>query len=168
MDCNPPVSSIHGILQARILHWVATPSSRGSSQTRDKIPVSYVFCTTGRYFTHWARWEAHSHPAAILKNSVFSNKTCHNLSSILWYSLFSQVQIPSAVYLKPVSIFKDLTREHFLAKLILILYPHPCTYALILSKWVLWKTPILNPNDLFVNSLETKKLVFPPSACELR
>ena len=104
---------------------------------------------------------SHSHPAAILKNSVFSNKTCHNLSSILWYSLFSQVQIPSAVYLKPVSIFKDLTREHFLAKLILILYPHPCTYALILSKRVLWKTPILNPNDLFVNSLETKKLVFP-------
>ena len=48
-----------------------------------------------------------SHPAAIFKNSVFSNKTCYSLSSILWYSLFSQVQMPSAVYLKPVSIFKD-------------------------------------------------------------
>ena len=31
MDCNPPGSSDHGILQARILEWVATPSSRGSS-----------------------------------------------------------------------------------------------------------------------------------------
>ena len=32
MDCNPPGSSIHGILQARILEWVAVSSSRGSSQ----------------------------------------------------------------------------------------------------------------------------------------
>ena len=31
IDCNPPGSSVHGILQARILEWVATPSSRGSS-----------------------------------------------------------------------------------------------------------------------------------------
>ena len=31
MDCSPPGSSVHGILQARILEWVATPSSRGSS-----------------------------------------------------------------------------------------------------------------------------------------
>ena len=157
MDCSPPVSSIHGILQARILQWVATPSSKGSSQTRDPIPVS---CTSGRYFTHWARWEAHSHPAVILKNSGFSNKTCYNLSSIPWFSLFSQVQMASAVYLNPVSIFKYFTREHFLAKLILVLYPYPCTYALILSKRVLWKT-LLNPNDLLVYSLEIKKLVFP-------
>ena len=32
MDCSPPGSSVHGILQARILEWVAMPSSRGSSQ----------------------------------------------------------------------------------------------------------------------------------------
>ena len=31
LDCSPPVSSVHGILQARILEWVAMPSSRGSS-----------------------------------------------------------------------------------------------------------------------------------------
>ena len=34
MDCSPPVSSFHGILQARILEWVAVPSSRGSSEPR--------------------------------------------------------------------------------------------------------------------------------------
>ena len=34
MDCSPPGSSVHGILQAGILEWVATPSSRGSSQLR--------------------------------------------------------------------------------------------------------------------------------------
>ena len=35
MDCSPPGSSVHGILQARILEWVAIPFSRGSSQPRD-------------------------------------------------------------------------------------------------------------------------------------
>ena len=36
MDCSPPGSSVHGILQARILEWVAISFSRGSSQPRDK------------------------------------------------------------------------------------------------------------------------------------
>ena len=35
MDCSPPGSSVHGILQTRILEWVAMPSSRGSSQPKD-------------------------------------------------------------------------------------------------------------------------------------
>ena len=35
IDGSPPGSSVHGILQARILEWVATPSSRGSSQLRN-------------------------------------------------------------------------------------------------------------------------------------
>ena len=34
-DCSPPGSSVHGVLQARILEWVAMPSSRGSSRRRD-------------------------------------------------------------------------------------------------------------------------------------
>jgi len=40
MDCSPPGSSVHGILQARILEWVAKPSSRGDSQPRDGIRIS--------------------------------------------------------------------------------------------------------------------------------
>ena len=36
MNCSPPVSSVHGILQARILEWVAIPFSRASSQPRDQ------------------------------------------------------------------------------------------------------------------------------------
>ena len=38
MDGSPPGSSVHGILQARILEWVATPSSRASSQSTDGNP----------------------------------------------------------------------------------------------------------------------------------
>ena len=55
MYCIPPGSSVHGILQARILEWVAVPFSRGSSQPRDQTGVS---CTAGGFFTSWATREA--------------------------------------------------------------------------------------------------------------
>ena len=48
VDCRPPGSSIHGISQARILEWVAMPSSRVSSRPRDGTQVSH---TAGRFFT---------------------------------------------------------------------------------------------------------------------
>ena len=47
----PPGSSVHGILQARILEWVAIPPSRGSSRPRDRTRVSCVSSTAGRVFT---------------------------------------------------------------------------------------------------------------------
>ena len=49
MDCSLPDPSVHGILQARILEWVAIPSSRGSSWPRDQTCISYVSCI-GRFF----------------------------------------------------------------------------------------------------------------------
>ena len=54
MDHSPPGSSVHGILQARILEWGALPFSRGSSQLRDGSQVSRI---TGRFFTVWASRE---------------------------------------------------------------------------------------------------------------
>ena len=44
MDCNPPGSSVHGILQARILEWVATPFSRGSFGPSDWTWVLLQHC----------------------------------------------------------------------------------------------------------------------------
>ena len=44
MDYSPRGSSVHGILQARILGWAAIPSSRGSSGPRDGTHVSYIYC----------------------------------------------------------------------------------------------------------------------------
>ena len=54
LDCSPPGSSVHGILQARILEWVPTPSSRGSSQPRDWTQVSRI---AGGFFTTSTTWE---------------------------------------------------------------------------------------------------------------
>ena len=48
MDCSPPSYSVHGIIQARILEWVAIPFSRESSQCRGWTQVS---CIAGRFFT---------------------------------------------------------------------------------------------------------------------
>ena len=57
VDCSLPGSSVHGILQARILEWVASSFSRGSSQTRNWIWVSRI---AGRLFTIWATRESPS------------------------------------------------------------------------------------------------------------
>ena len=51
MDCSPQSSSVHGILQARVLEWVAISFSRGSSRPRDWTQVS---CIAGRRFNLWA------------------------------------------------------------------------------------------------------------------
>ena len=54
MDHNPSDSSVHGILQARILEWVTMPSSRGSFQPRDQTRVSYVSYELLRWaLYHW-------------------------------------------------------------------------------------------------------------------
>ena len=51
MDCSLPGSYVHGILQARLLEWVAFPFSRGSSLSMDRTLVSHIL---GRFFTVWA------------------------------------------------------------------------------------------------------------------
>ena len=54
-DCSPPGSSVHGILQARILEWVAMPYSRVISQARDRTQVS---CIASRFLTVWVTGKA--------------------------------------------------------------------------------------------------------------
>ena len=65
MDFSPPGSSLHGISQARMLEWVAMPSSRGSFQPRDQGQVSRI---AGRFFTIWTTSEAQG---LYLSNSLF-------------------------------------------------------------------------------------------------
>ena len=60
MDCSPLGSSVHGILQARILEWVTMPFSRVSSQPRDWTQVS---CISRHILYHWATREAHNYPS---------------------------------------------------------------------------------------------------------
>ena len=76
MDCSLQGSSLHGILQARILKWVATSFSRGSSQPKDRTLVS---CIAGRCFNLWAlSW------AIWLEFLYFYLNSGHHLNKILW------------------------------------------------------------------------------------
>ena len=67
MDYSPPGSSVHGVLQARLLEWVAMPSSRGYSQPRDQTQVSMSPALAGGFFTTSATWVMlFNHPKTIL------------------------------------------------------------------------------------------------------
>ena len=66
-DYSPPGFPVHGILQARILKWVAIPFSRGSSWLRNWTHVS---CIDRRILYHWAPW------GALFKSSVYTLANC--------------------------------------------------------------------------------------------
>ena len=70
MDCSPPGSLVHGTLQARILEWVAMPSSRRSFQLRDQAPVSCLL-----------HWQADSSPPC-----PPTSGTTQSLSAMLTHS----------------------------------------------------------------------------------
>ena len=52
MDYRLPVSSVHGVLQARILEWISMPSSRASSRPRDQTCISCISCTGRQVLYH--------------------------------------------------------------------------------------------------------------------
>ena len=112
MDCSPPGSSVPGILQARILAWVAIPFV-GSSKPRDRNQVS---CLPGRFFTIWVTREAQfqsSHLTVQMKklrawvspNSITNSRHSYkgalalpNIGLITYYIL----SITTAYYCSPV------------------------------------------------------------------
>ena len=88
--CNPKNgsssgSSVNGILQARILEWVAIPFSRGSSQSSDRIQVS---CIVGRFFANWATREAQAKYKITIKSYLPVTAHCVKL-----YTYISQLQL---------------------------------------------------------------------------
>ena len=70
MDCSPPGSSVHGMLQARILEWVAMPSSRGSSQPRDQTQSLTSPALAGMFSTTSVTWKV-SHFCTHFKIRLF-------------------------------------------------------------------------------------------------
>ena len=73
MDCSLPNSSVHRVLHARILEWVAIPFSRGSLRLRDWTCVS---CIAGGFFTIWTTREA---PIWAHVNQLTNKQTQSNL-----------------------------------------------------------------------------------------
>ena len=79
MDCSQTGSSVHGILQARILEWVAISFSRGSSWPKAQTQASYI---AGRFFTIWATRESvtlEPNKRKSVTASNFSPSICHEV-----------------------------------------------------------------------------------------
>ena len=88
--CNPMDYTVHGILQASILEWVAFPFSRGSSQPRDQTQVSH---TAGRFFTSCTTREAHIQGKWLQKVSV-------RYFSFLFFTKFYGLHVCVSLYFK--------------------------------------------------------------------
>ena len=112
MDCSPPGSSVHGILQARILEWVTIPFSRGSSQPRNRTQVS---CIGGRRCNLWATREDEFKGATTLQSIAISliSEVCiiGNLRN-LWIWLFK------FIFFFLVKIVFGIIRSKFLISLL--------------------------------------------------
>ena len=88
ITCSPPGSSVLGILQARILEWVAISFSRGSSQPRDQTRVC---CIAGRRFTVCATREA----------PVFLPEKSHGQRSLVGYTPWGLQRVGLDLAAKP-------------------------------------------------------------------
>ena len=103
MDCSPPVPSVHGILQARILEWVAMASFRGYFQPRDWTHISCVSCIAGGFFTteplgkpdrSHTRFRISWFPS----QDCFSNPSLHPCSPSKWPCLIWELQGTKGVW----------------------------------------------------------------------
>ena len=81
MDCSLPGSSVHGILQVRMLEWVAISFSRASSWPRDA-------CIAGRLFTIWATREAQTQVVYNFLVAMLKNKKKRELTLIVFKLLY--------------------------------------------------------------------------------
>ena len=114
---TPWTVQVCGILQARILEWVAVPFSRGSSQPRDQTQVSHI---AGGFFTSWATREAWicSYASVILlliPSSVLFISVCLFFSS--FRSLVNVFCIFSVLFLKSWIIFTNIILNSFSGRL---------------------------------------------------
>ena len=101
MDCSPPGSSVHGVLQASILEWVAVSLSGGSSRPRDQTHVSYVSCIDRRVLYHQCHLGSPgiSLPVAKKMDAPNLESAQSSLSAGLLTTVFSLDQVLDGVYL---------------------------------------------------------------------
>ena len=125
IDCSPPGSSAHGILQARILEWVAIPFSRGPPKPGDQTRVS---CITSRFFTNWA--------TSILYLQYISAQVTH-ISGVLLLHVASRcyngLYMSTAPYKIRLNVFSSwasslLSFYPCLFLLFLPIFPQTCLY----------------------------------------
>ena len=111
MNCSPPGSSVHGILQARILKWVAIPFSGVYSRPRGGTQVTQ---TAGRFFTVWATRE-----------DLLAKSVC---STFLKIKLYRNIAMPTHLYIS-MAVFEMEQKN-----------PRPCGRTVRKDQSILWPT----------------------------
>ena len=113
MDCSPPGSSVHGILQARILEWVANAFSRKSSQPSDQTSVSYVSCTGSEILYHYCYLGSPSKWCISIIFSIINSLTQGEKSFLLWVNS-SELGETTCIAVSIKYFFKDFFDvDHF-------------------------------------------------------
>ena len=91
MHCSPPGSSVHGILQARILEWVAISSSRRSSWPSNWTQISCGSCIGREILYLWTTWEAHSD--SLFTIYLVKLGKLLNFLSTDWFSIWIELEV---------------------------------------------------------------------------
>ena len=100
MNCSQPDSSVHGMLPARIMEWIAIPFSRGSSHPKDGAHISYGSWIVGIFFTAESYQEAQGFAASCCKKNLqkffsdmlpFTWNTHHEHTFLFLLDIFNQV-----------------------------------------------------------------------------
>ena len=113
--CDPMDCTVHGILQARILEWVAFPFSRGSSQPRDQTQVSHI---AGGFFTIWATREVYkmiisTKLLTTMKKKIRSGLFIFQQASIKWKGKTCLIKIKTHF---DCHSFKDISLVNFVSE----------------------------------------------------
>ena len=143
MDYSPPVTSVHGILQARILMWVAISYFRGSSWHRGRTQVS---CITGRFFTVWATREVQSshmqqlHSKVLCCFLIYLYQVCKLIQSlgIQFGNAFKFLNVHTAWLASPLPILRGIVHRdtHIWAQKYLYKDIHWNSACLSIRKWL--------------------------------
>ena len=140
MDCSSPGSSVHGILQARTLEWVAIPFSGGSSQPKNQTRVSHIAC---RFFTIWVTTEDLWGP--------FSARQCVSITLRLLTIVYFR-KLLNSEFSKPVWPFFNISFKSLLKH-----STYPVSIKFYVHLFLYWQTHSLTFNmaSLFVYSSRT-------------
>ena len=131
MDCSLPGSFVHGILQGRVLEWVAISFSRGAPEASDWTQVS---CIAGRFFNVWSTREALVNPSVQLLSHVQLFATPWTIAHQATLSITNSWSPP-----KPVSIETMMPSNHIiLCRPLLLLPPIPPSIRVFSNESALW------------------------------
>ena len=124
MDCNLQASSIHGIVQARILEWFALSFYRGSSWPRDQTPVC---CIAGRYLPSELPWKPHIY--------VYTHTHTHTM--YMYICTYMHIHVCICVY---THVYVTCVHMY----IYICVYMYVCTYMYMYNVYIHTHTHIYN------------------------